>query len=95
MAEDVGKRVRNDALQLRDGPDALHGERLAGARLAVGEDGAVVALQDVLDDRPRHLVVDVKLPTERTRSEVPEAVVRPGIEGCTDTFYAKYRHVPQ
>ena len=51
-AEYVGKRVRDDPLELRHRPVALHGESLARARLAVGENSAVVALKDILHDRP-------------------------------------------
>ena len=62
MSEDVSEGVGDDSLLLGYGPDALHGEGLPGAGLAVGEDGAVVALQHVLHYRTRYLVVYVKLP---------------------------------
>ena len=51
-AEDVGERVGDDPLELGHRAVALHGERLARARLAVGEDCAVVTLQHILHDRP-------------------------------------------
>ena len=61
MAENVCERVGDDALLLCDGPDALHGEGFAGARLAVGEDGAIVALDDTVDKGESSLFVDIAL----------------------------------
>ena len=49
MREDVIERVGYDAAELLVGAYALHGERLACARLAVGEHGAVEAVEDGLD----------------------------------------------
>ena len=61
MAENVSERVGNDAAQLGLVAHTLHRERLARARLTVGEHGAVEALEHRLDDGPSDQVVDVKL----------------------------------
>ena len=46
--EDVLERARDDAALSRGVRDPLHREGLAAARLAVGEHGAIVALQHAL-----------------------------------------------
>lgn len=50
MVENVLHDARYDALERLRLEHALHRVRLAARRLAVGEDGAVVAGEDVLDD---------------------------------------------
>eukprot|EP00958_Prasinococcus_capsulatus_P026754 scaffold4990_cov387-Prasinococcus_capsulatus_cf.AAC.36 len=64
FAEDVLDRARHDPAGRGPswaGRQLGEGVALAGARLAVGHDGAVVALQDLLDNGPRHCLVDVLL----------------------------------
>ena len=55
--------------------NALHGEGLATPCLAVGEDGAVVALQGALDKRVGHVLVDVL----RDRVHVVDAIEGEGL----------------
>ena len=47
MVEDVVDDPGYDALQVRVVDDALHRVGLARRRLPVGEDGAVVAVEDI------------------------------------------------
>jgi hypothetical protein len=56
--QDVAETARNYALQLLAFGLAHHGMRLATAGLSVGEDSAVVAFQDVGDQRKGGLAVD-------------------------------------
>mmetsp|Transcript_72267 Transcript_72267/g.211770 ORF Transcript_72267/g.211770 Transcript_72267/m.211770 type:complete len:236 (+) Transcript_72267:996-1703(+) len=71
--EDGGDRAGRHALRLA-APGADHRVRLAGARLAVGDDGAVVAADDGLGDRRHGLRVHVLL--RRLRAEGVVAAVQ-------------------
>ncbi|KOO22595.1 hypothetical protein Ctob_003354 [Chrysochromulina tobinii] len=59
--EDLLEGTRDDASQLGRIVDALHREGLAGAGLAVGEDGAVEAIDDGFDDARCRIHVNVLL----------------------------------
>ena len=61
VREYVVERVGYDAAQVLVRAHALHGERLAGARLTVGEYGAVEAVEHALDQRAKGLLVQVDL----------------------------------
>ena len=72
MGEDVLDDAWDDTSEIAIGQvSAHHGEGLAGARLSVSKDGAVVAVEDVVDGRLDGVVedillgrVDVKYPVE-------------------------------
>lgn len=61
VVEDVVHDSRYDAHVLAIVEHTLHRVRLARRRLAVGEDGAVVAAEHILDDRLRRLIVHLLL----------------------------------
>lgn len=61
MPEDVRKRIRQNALRLRRIRASGHRVGFAGARLAVRENRAVVALEDFVDNRSGGVHIEIDL----------------------------------
>lgn len=61
VSKDVRKSVRDDSLCLRRVRVADHRVGLAGARLTIGENRSIVALENLVDDGARCVDIQVDL----------------------------------